>query len=62
MSGGGGELEGDFLPSMEVSKKAEDWGVESESEVLMFELKHPSLPSCQHVNVSSFIQTAQRHL
>ena len=40
MSGGGGDLEGDFLPSMEVSKKAEDWGVESESEVLMFELKH----------------------
>lgn len=40
MSGGGGELEGDFLPSIEVSKKAEDWGVESKSEVLMFELKH----------------------
>lgn len=43
MSGGGGELEGYFLLSMEVSKKAEDWGVESKSEVLMFELRDKHL-------------------
>lgn len=43
MSGGGGELEGDFLAGMEVSKKAADWGVGSKSEVLMFELRDKPL-------------------
>lgn len=43
MSGEGGQLEGDFLPTMEVSKKAEDRGVESKSEGLMFELRDQHL-------------------
>lgn len=45
MSNGGRELEVEFLPGVDVRKNAADWGAESESKVLMSELRDKLLIS-----------------
>lgn len=45
MFNGGGKLEVEFLPGVDVRKNAEDWGAESKSKVLLSELRDKLLIS-----------------